>query len=206
MAVTANNLRPRSARLHPVIRSSLLGVGPVLGLALLAGPASALEWQFTPTVGTTATYTDNVNLSATNQQDALILSVTPGFTLNSKGSRRVQAAVNYGLTGVARYSDNNSTDLIHNLAATGKAELIEDFLFMDGSARVSQELISLSGSPADSSYSSANRATVGSYSVSPYIQKRFGTFAQAQVRYTLSGALFQNNANTNDITSNALVQ
>lgn len=172
-------------------------------LALLANPASALEWQFSPSVGATATYTDNVNQSHSNPQDALILSVTPGFTLQSQGSRRVQAAVNYGLTGVARFSDDNSTDLNHNLGANGKAELIEDFLFIDGRASISQQLISLLGSPADATTNSANRATVGSYSISPYIQKRFGTFAQAMVRYTLSGALFQDDA-ANDITSNSL--
>ena len=172
-------------------------------LALFANPASAVEWKFTPSVGAQATYTDNVNQSHSDPQDALILSVTPGFTLQSQGSRRIQAGMHYGLTGVARFSDDNSTDINHNLGANGKAELIEDFLFVDGSASISQELISLLGSPADANTNSANRATVGSYSISPYIQKRFGTFAQAMVRYTLSGALFQNDA-ANDITSNSL--
>ena len=172
-------------------------------LALIANTASAVEWTFSPSVGARATYTDNANQSHSDPQDALILSVTPGFTLQSKGSRRVQASVHYGLTGVARYSNDNSTDLNHNLGANAKAELIEDFLFIDGSARISQELISLLGSPADANTNSANRATVGTYSVSPYIQKRFGTFAQATVRYSLTGALFQNNA-ANNINSNSL--
>lgn len=172
-------------------------------LTLLASPASAVEWKFSPSVGAQAIYTDNVNQSHSDPQDALILSVTPGFSLQSQGSRRIRAALNYGLTGVARFSDENSTDLYHNLGAHANAELIDDFLFIDGSASVSQELISLLGSPADATTNSANRATVGSYSISPYIQKRFGTFAKAMVRYTLSGALFQDNA-ANDITSNSL--
>ncbi|MHB1213735.1 MAG: TIGR03016 family PEP-CTERM system-associated outer membrane protein [Thiobacillus sp.] len=162
-----------------------------------------MEWQFSPSLAARTTYTDNVNQSHSDPQDALILSVTPGFSLRSKGSRRVQAAVNYSLTGVARFSDNNSTDLNHNLGANGKAELIEDFLFLDGSASISQELISLLGSPADATTNADNRATVGSYSISPYIQKRFGTFAQAMVRYTSSGAIFQNDA-ANNINSNRL--
>ena len=203
MAATVNKLRPRSAK--PALRrqAPLAGAFSVLMLTLLANPASAVEWKFSPSVGAQATYTDNVNQSHSDPQDALILSVTPGFSLQSQGSRRIQAAVNYGLTGVARFSDDNSTDINHNLGATGKAELIDDFLFIDGSASISQELISLVGSPADATTNSANRATVGSYSISPYIQKRFGTFARAMIRYTLSGALFQDNA-ANDITSNSL--
>ena len=169
---------------------------------MLANPASAIEWKFAPSVGVQATYTDNVNQSHSDPQDALILSVTPGFTLQSQGSRRIQASMSYGLTGVSRFGDDNSTDLNHNLGATGKAELIEDFLFVDGSASISQELISLLGSPADETYSSGNRATVGRYSISPYIKKRFGTFAEAQARYTNSGAFFGNDA-ASDSTSNA---
>jgi len=155
-------------------------------------PAHALDWLFEPRVGASATYTDNVNQSATNPEDALILRVTPGFTLRSQGSRRVRASVSYGLTGVARFSDDNSTDLDHNLGAAGNAELIEDFLFIDGRASISQELISLFGSPAEAEINDSNRATVGTYSVSPYIQKRLGTFANAQARYTNSGAIFEN--------------
>ncbi len=104
----------------------------------------------------------------------------------------MQATLQYGLSAVERFGDNESTDLNHNLNAVGKAELVEDFLFIDGNARISQELISLLGSPADAEINNSNRATVGTYSISPYIQKRLGTFANALVRYTASGAIFEN--------------
>ncbi len=157
-----------------------------------ASTAHALDWRFEPSIGATATYTDNANQSESDPEDALILSVMPGFTLSSQGSRRVQATLHYGLRGVARFGENESTDLKHNLNAVGNAELVEDFLFIDGSARVSQELISLFGSPAEAEINSANRATVSTYSISPYIQKRLGTFANALARYTASGAIFEN--------------
>ncbi|MBU1394942.1 MAG: TIGR03016 family PEP-CTERM system-associated outer membrane protein [Gammaproteobacteria bacterium] len=157
-----------------------------------AMPAHALDWRLERSVGASATYTDNAKQSETNPENALILSVTPGFTLRSEGSRRVQATLQYGLTGVARVGEDESTDLNHRFNAIGKAELIEDFLFIDGNARISQELISLFGSPADAEINDSNRATVGTYSISPYIQKRLGTFANAQARYTNSGAIFEN--------------
>ncbi|MEW5965726.1 MAG: TIGR03016 family PEP-CTERM system-associated outer membrane protein [Pseudomonadota bacterium] len=189
MAATANK------RFRP--RTDLLAA--CAGLAL-APSAYALDWQIQPSVGASATYTDNANQSATNPEDALILSVTPGVSLASKGSRRVQASLNYGLSGVARFGHDDSTDLNHRLGAVGKAELVEDFLFIDGSANISQELISLTGSPAGADVNDSNRATVGTYSISPYIQQRLGTFANAQARVTQSGAIFEN-----DVASNSNV-
>jgi uncharacterized protein (PEP-CTERM system associated) len=166
--------------------------------------AQALDWKFEPSVGASATYTDNVRQSATNEDDAIILRVTPGFTLRSEGSRRVQATLQYGLSGVARLGDdssNNNNDLIHTLNAAGKAELVEDFLFIEGKARISQELISLLGSPASADVNASNRANVGTYLISPYVQKRLGTFANAQARYTASGAMFGKSAVSNSSTN-----
>ncbi len=168
-----------------------------------AMPAHALDWRLERSLGASASITDNANQSATDPENSLILSVTPSFTLRSQGSRRVEATLQYGLTGVARFGEGDSTDFYHNLNAMGKAELIDDFLFIDGSARISQELISLLGSPADAEINDSNRATVGTYTISPYIQQRIGTFANAQARYTHSGAIFENDV-ASDAVSNAL--
>ena len=171
-----------------------------------ASAAHAIDWRFEPYLNASATYTDNVRQSSNNPQDGLILTATPGFTLRSEGSRRVQASLQYGLTGVTRFGGNQSDNFYHNLTAVGKAELVKDFLFIDGSANISQQLISLLGSPADATVNNSNRTTVGTYSISPYIQKRLGTFADAQVRYTASGAIFQNKAavNANNSSVNAI--
>jgi uncharacterized protein (PEP-CTERM system associated) len=205
MAVTVNKpavSRAQSAPYRPAFLAGRLAFFVALACAM---PAQALNWRLTPSVGGSATYTDNANQSASNPESALILSVTPSFSLQSEGSRRAQATLQYGLQGVARFGDDNSNDLYHNLSAIGKAELVEGFLFIDGSARISQELISLLGSPADASTNDSNRATVGTYSISPYIQKRLGTFANAQARYTASGAIFENDvaadSNANSFTA-----
>ncbi|PKO73137.1 MAG: TIGR03016 family PEP-CTERM system-associated outer membrane protein [Betaproteobacteria bacterium HGW-Betaproteobacteria-17] len=168
-----------------------------------AMPAHALDWRLERSLGASASISDNANQSATDPQNALILSVTPSFTLRSQGSRRVQATLQYGLTGVGRFGDDQSSDIYHNLNALGKAELVKDFLFVDGSARISQELISLLGSPAEAEINDSNRATVGTYTISPYIQQRLGTFANAQARYTHSGAIFESDVASNAV-SNAL--
>lgn len=203
MATMAATVSKSLSRTRPIsIRQHTLRSAFSVALAMLALPAAqAAEWRFTPYVGGSATYTDNANQSANNPEDALILSVTPGFNLHSVGSRRVQASMNYSLSAVSRYGDNNSTDVYHNLGAVGKAELIEDFFFIDGTASISQGLISLFGSPADATTNDANRTAVGVYSISPNIQKHFGNFATGQARYTTGGAIFGNNSASDSVTN-----
>src|SRR5574340_356791 len=186
MAATANKRRRGGV---PAARDQAIrrtGACAALVALTLAPAAHAIDWRFEPYVNASSTYTDNVNQRSSNTQDALILTATPGFTLRSEGSRRVQASLQYGLTG-------------------GKPELVEDFLFIDGNAHVSQQLISLLGSPADANTNDSNRTTVGTYLISPYVQQRLGTFAFAQARYTASGAIFQNNvapnANSNSFSA-----
>ena len=184
-------------------RAGLVAVGPVLMAVLFAGHAQALDWRLTRTLEGSATYTDNANHSDSDPEDALILRATPGFTLQSTGSRRVQATVQYGLSGVTRFGERDSTDFYHRLNAAGNAELVENFLFLDASARISQELISLEGPLTEAEIDDSNRANVGTYMVSPHIQKRLGSFANAQARYTTSGAIFSDRANTSNVESNA---
>jgi uncharacterized protein (PEP-CTERM system associated) len=202
MAVTVNKIRPRNEKpqLH---RHAPLAGAVSIWIALLANPAAAQDWLFTPTLGASAILTDNVNQSATNKQSSLILSATPGFSLQYQGSPRVQAAMNYGLTGVTRTGEGQSDSLFSSLNANGKAELVDNFLFIDASAVVSQQLISLLGSPANATINDSNSAAAVSYAISPYIKERFGNYADAELRYSATGSAFKSNA-ANDIYSNTL--
>lgn len=200
MAVTASNPRARAKRTR---QAPLAGAFSVF--AAFAAPAHALEWRIEPGVGTQVSFSDNVN-QRDDKQSGSAFSVTPDVTVRSAGSRRVQASLRYGLSAVVRAGGGRDDDLIHNLGATGKAELVEDFLFVDGSANVSQQLVSLLGSPTDATTNDNNRADVGTYSISPYAVRRLGSYATAQVRYALSGAIFENDvaasSNANTFTAN----
>jgi uncharacterized protein (PEP-CTERM system associated) len=202
MAVTANKIHPLRGQAGMFRPAPLAGALSVW-MALLASPAAALEWDFTPTVGGSATFTDNVDQSANNAESSFILTATPGFSLQSRGSQRVQAGMFYSLTGVTRTGEGQDDSLYSSLSAKADAELVDDFLFLDASAGISQQLISLLDSQADASVNDSNRATTGSYSISPYIKQRFGNFADAELRYSATGALFENDA-ANDIYSNTL--
>lgn len=192
MAVTANKRKTDLPAWRSSGQATLAGALAVIAAAAWATPVHAIEWRFEPGVDASVTLTDNAGHAATDKDEAVIFRVAPGFTLRSEKSPRVQAGMRYGLSGVARFGDDQSDDLLHTLNANGKAELVDDFLFIEGSARVSQELIDLLGSQASAETDASNRATVGTYSLSPYVQKRLGTFANATARYTASGAIFEN--------------
>lgn len=170
-----------------------------------ATPALADEWRLTPSVTGRAELTDNVGQAPdSSKQSALILGVTPGFHLELLGASRLKVDVSYFLTGVERFEEKsgNRSDLNHNLGASANAELIDQLFFVDARANVSQVLTSLLGAPGGGTLDTGNLTTVGTYSVSPYLTKRFGSFASGLARYTNSGALFQNNGS--NINSNTL--
>ncbi|HYP68310.1 MAG TPA: TIGR03016 family PEP-CTERM system-associated outer membrane protein [Thiobacillaceae bacterium] len=170
-----------------------------------AESALADQWTLTPSVSARAELTDNVGQAPDgNKESALILGVTPGFRLQSVGARRLKVDVSYFLSGVERLGEKNtSSDLNHSLGARANAEIVDQLFFVDATANVSQVLTSLLGAPGGGTLDTGNLTTVGTYSLSPYLTKRFGTFAAGQVRYTTSGALFQNNAG-GDINANTL--
>jgi len=202
MAATAN--KPNAGNVKPLPgRRNRVSAALLLGMMVTAPGAYALDWRFEPTLGALARVTDNVNQRENDPQSALILGVTPGFSLQSLGSRRVQASLQYGLSGITRFGGDGKSDLLHRLDAIGKTELVEDFLYLDGSARISQELLSLLGSTADASTNSSNRVNVGTYQVSPYIRKRLGAFASTELRYTASGVIFGNSASMPNANVNA---
>jgi uncharacterized protein (PEP-CTERM system associated) len=179
-----------------------LGVTVLLSLSM---PGTALDWKVAPSVGASTILTDNATQAA-NGDGAFIVSVTPGIVVRSEGSRRVQAQLDYGLSAIERFGDgstNNSDDLTHRLNATGKAEVAEDLFFIEGNAYVTQALSSILGAPGDASLDTGNRTTVGTYSLSPYLTRRFGTFGNGTLRYTRSGAIFEDSTG-GDIGSNAL--
>ncbi|MGA7951224.1 MAG: hypothetical protein WCA45_13845, partial [Thiobacillaceae bacterium] len=73
----------------------------------------AADWKIVPSVGAQLELTDNVSQAPDASKDsAIILTLTPGVSATLLGSRDLQFAANYSLSGVERYSDaGNTSDL-----------------------------------------------------------------------------------------------
>lgn len=154
--------------------------------ALLVGPAWAAKWDIVPTLLAEETFTDNVALApAAFKRSDWVTQLTPGVSINATGAR-LRFNATYGAQGVYRAQEGGSA-VTHQLNASGNAELMRQFLFVDARAAVAQQNVSLLGPQADSNVNiTGNRATVRSFLVSPYVRHNFGNDAEGEARLTYS--------------------
>ena len=141
-------------------------------------------WQFEPFVTARQTYTDNVDLDPKGQEEAaLITEVGPGVTLQGNMAR-LRAALN-GSVRYERQSLNDAgNDVNADVAGNATAEWLENTLFTDASASISQQVLDSAGATSASGTNDANQETVQAYRVSPYLVNRLGRFARLETRYS----------------------
>lgn len=146
-----------------------------------AGPRP--NWLITPTISVDGTYTDNVSLSPSKKAD-LVTRLSPGITLDGK-SGRASASVNYQWQRYS-YAENSAlSNQQRKLAANGKLELVDQWLFLEGSHNIAQQSISAFGTQsASNELVNSNRTETAAYSISPYIQGRLAGMADYQLRYS----------------------
>jgi polysaccharide export outer membrane protein len=159
------------------------------------GPLSG-DWRWTGTWSLSTTVTDNYNLAPNGLKDpALITTLTPGFSVRGTSPRLVGAAdVAVGLPYVTFLDTNtlgrdDGLDPFLTLTATGTGEVVRDYVFIDVGASVAQLASSSTDRTSVSSDINTNRQAVGSINVSPYLRHRYGTFADAELRYAIGASI-----------------
>ncbi len=155
--------------------------------SLLAGaPVSAAKWNIVPTLSVDETYTDNLRLgSAGAARSDWVTQIKPAIAINASGSRlRINAA--YSPQFLYRANEGGS-DVVHALNAGADAELAPRLAFLEARATISQQDVSLLGPQSDSNVNvTGNRATVRTFSASPYLRHDFAQDARAEARLTFS--------------------
>lgn len=157
--------------------------------------AGAGDWKFTSGVSLSELYSDNVHLSATGAaRSDWITEVSPRFGVQRQGAR-LKVNADYSLQGLLYAEDSASNKLRHNLNGRANAELLEDWFYLDASARISHELTSLAGGiGAGGPVGIGNTTSVGSYSLSPYLKHRFGSVATVEARIARDGVFIGDSA------------
>ncbi len=179
-------------------------LAPVMLLTGVALPAMAADWTVTPNLTVSERYTDNVNLATSGQsrKNDFITEVRPGVQIYKDGAR-LKVRVNYSLQSLTylNTSDNNAVN--HQLSASANAELLKDFLFLDATTAVYQQNINALGPVGfGNTNATKNLTTVGTYDISPYIKKRFGSFADGDFRIRQSGVYYNSQGISNTLTNN----
>jgi uncharacterized protein (PEP-CTERM system associated) len=140
--------------------------------------------QIQPRLLVEETYTDNLRLApAGSERSDWVTRLRPGVSVTSNGAR-ARFNATYSPEVVYR-AQEGSNDVYHYLNANGNAELVQQLLFLDAQANITQQNISVLGPQAQSNINdTGNRTSVRSYSVSPYLRHNFGYDAQGEARLT----------------------
>ena len=145
-------------------------------------PAVAGDLTITPSLELRESYSDNVDLGPDGEEtSALISEIVPGVTIRSE-SARVTAA--YDAFPILRHQTAGSDEglsVAGGLAGLATVEAVEDLFFVDTQSSISQQVLS-----SRAAGSTANEETVQVHRISPYLQSRFGGFADGEARYRLS--------------------
>ena len=195
----------KSLRAATRLRLSLLA--QALVLAGVAQPVLAADWTITPNLTASERYTDNVNLAPSgspNKKSDFITEIRPGVSIYKNG-RRLKVNINYSLQSLTYLNTTQNNALNHQLNGVANAELLEDFLFLDlRSAIYQQNINALAPIGLGNTNATNNLSTVGTYSISPYIRKRFGTFADLNYRLSQSGVYYDTQGINNSTVQNVL--
>ncbi len=160
--------------------------------------AASRRFFIVPSVGLSLQATDNVNLSATNKQADLIAQVSPGLTIGGR-TGRVRGFLDYTLTASAYARSADMSNFQNFLDARVDAEIIDDRVFIDANATISQQTISPFGQQSpDPALGNPNRTEVATLNVAPYIKGQIASqvdyLGRAFYTYTDSGSSLASNS------------
>ena len=185
------------ARFRHLARPLRRQVAPLLLLA--TAPVGAGEWDFTPRIGVSEVYTDNIFLNDTDEQSDLVTEITPGLSIRGLGPR-MHLNLDYNAQNLVHINEGDQDTLNHQLQTDSNTELIEDLFFLDTSASIFQQVIDSQGRVSRSNISSSgNRGDVITHELSPYFTYHLGGYADTEIRYS-HGTVTGNQKNNSDVT------
>ena len=160
------------------------------------------NWRIEPRIQVGETYSDNIGLARSNTQSEFVTAISPGISIRSSAARS-NIDVNYSLNKYFYVRDRDRDTLNHQLRASGDFELVNELIYLDTLANISQQAVSAFGPIGANSSVNDNNRTFRSYSISPNFRKAFGRQATVVARYTFSQLSSDiNNSAISDSTGN----
>lgn len=154
-------------------------------------------WTIIPGFRLGEIYTDNIALTSSETQDDFVTELKPSVQVLGD-ARRLAFELNYSLQHLVHAHNPELDDTFHRLFSSGNAELFEQFIFLDADATLTQQNRTTTGRGAFSNFGPAatlddaddninatgDREDVTTYRVAPFLRRRFGNFADAELRFT----------------------
>lgn len=123
-----------------------------------------------PSLTVTQTVTDNRLLSRDDRQAELITQISPGLHIN-RNFGRVKGHLDYSLSNYIYAGDTRSNNFQNSLNAVLHVEAIENQVFIDATALISQQSISAFGPQSpDPALKTSNQSEVSAYEIAPHVR------------------------------------
>jgi hypothetical protein len=108
---------------------------------MAAGQAQATV-RFSPYVGVSLTYVDNIDLAvaSADKNSDLVAQLTPGFSFE-QSNEKLKTTVDYGARGLFSTEDSDRNETFHQLSANSTATLLDRYFYFDANARYAQQVI-----------------------------------------------------------------
>lgn len=183
------NWGSQGAVLSPDQRARIGGIGfPFDNLGSVGAPGGAgvraPGWSITPSIGLEQEYNDNIFYTAGNKTGDFITRVIPGLLLNVD-TQRLQGTLNYApsLDFYWQNSDQNRVNQTGNGQFLGT--IVPELLFLDirGAAGVQSLSGGAAGPGSQPTTGKNDQVQTLSFSASPYMTYRFGSWANARAGY-----------------------
>ena len=164
-----------------------------LAMTLAASPAAAAEWDFTPRLSASGTWTDNVTAAGKGDEESeFITALQPGFRFGLQGPR-ADLSLDYSAQALWYRDNSEFDDVFHNLLGTGLFTLVPNHFFIDAFARYDQENIDPGGRVSTGNFlRTGNRTDAAVFGISPWYQSRIGDWGETNVRYRYQEVRFRN--------------
>jgi len=159
---------------------------PLAVAALLLSAECHAQWRVTPRIDLRETYSDNLGLrSDADARGGFISEASPTVVVSANGPRlTLNAEAGWRMYA---YSNDDTNDLRNSerrYNATARAMVVDQLFFVDAAASSSRQAVSAFGPVSSNNYSSANNTDIRTWRISPYLQHRFGSTADLNMRYT----------------------
>ena len=154
-----------------------------VALSCLVSPLAYGRITIEPRIDAREVFSDNINASVDGFRDAGIISVIqPGVSVTVT-SAKIEASLDYNIAfRQPLFAKTNGSQINHNLVARGAAKLIDDFLFLNAGAVVTQLFRNPQGSVTLNPDSlSSNLNHVGTFYIEPSIRRRLNQYVNLTI-------------------------
>jgi len=159
-------------------------------LVILPASVQSQTWRIVPQLSFRESYSDNAEFASDEQaQSRLISDVSTGILIERLGPR-ASFLIDYRLRSFFYAGESRLNNNQNFLNSRGSFEILENWMFVDTRANISQQSNSAFSAPAatDGVGSSANQTETRTYQVSPYFRGLLADKAIYQLRYNNSGS------------------